>query len=689
VNVAGAIQGAFAPTADGSAPVAAADALALWARFALNTTADALQDSNVTLTADDPSLYVVPSASPSASSEPLGGNLAAAGAGAASPETLAATGAIGAGVLAASGMALCCVGFVLKKRKKKVEAVELEAGVEIKETMMMMAERIYREELKAGNIRYRNASGVGDAGGAGAENAGADGGSSIAVSSGARPTLRVTASSRVLTSQPPPQPAATQDDKDDSFETTNPMIAVRSSRRLTPAQGAAEFAPVAANAPGAGAGDAATSEAKSRISRASSSRGLTLRGPPAAAAAAAAPGASSLPASVGSSRPDSPKSVGSAGSLSALGTLGTPPPSPADLGLGAAAAAAALAARAPAPLAPEAVANAAAERAGEVPGQFLSHQGARAQAVTNPMTALQTASQRTTPTPGAAPAAFAAPPAPFTAAAPAAPIASTAAVSASTAALSAVVARLNIRPDLARKLPQVGNFDIALVLDDSGSMSQPFPGGTTRWAHLFELATSAVDLCRATAAPPRPIDVFFLNRAAVPGVTDSSQLREPFAAKPRGFTPLTRVFKQALATGRAADGSRVRKLLIIVMTDGLPTDDDGDDDVEPFLTELRALPSGVHVQLTAFAEASECLHYVQEIDKELDHLDVSDLYPLQRERMLAQHRRVNAGSDAGFAFSVGDFIARALLAPIDAEIAALSEVAPAERPATPGSDADV
>ena len=62
---------------------------------------------------------------------------------------------------------------------------------------------------------------------------------------------------------------------------------------------------------------------------------------------------------------------------------------------------------------------------------------------------------------------------------------------------------LNIRPDLARKLPLVGHFDIALVLDDSGSMSQPFPGATSRWAHLLESATHAIDVCRAAAAPRR------------------------------------------------------------------------------------------------------------------------------------------------------------------------------------------
>ena len=250
------------------------------------------------------------------------------------------------------------------------------------------------------------------------------------------------------------------------------------------------------------------------------------------------------------------------------------------------------------------------------------------------------------------------------------------------AAIVAVSSRLNIRPDLSRKLSQLGGFDVALVLDDSGSMSQAFPGATSRWAHLLESSMHAVDVCRAAAQPPRPIDAFFLNRAAVRGITDSAQLRPAFTERPHGFTPLTRVFKQALATGSAPDGSRARPLLVVIMTDGLPTDDDGEDEVEPFLAELRALPGDVHVQLVAFAEASGCLHYVQDLKQELARLDVSDIFPLEKERMLARHARVNGGSAADFAFSLGDYVARALLAPIDPEVAALDHSAEEDAAAT-------
>ena len=249
----------------------------------------------------------------------------------------------------------------------------------------------------------------------------------------------------------------------------------------------------------------------------------------------------------------------------------------------------------------------------------------------------------------------------------AAPLSAAAAAAAAAAAVAAVATRLGIRPDLARKLPQLGGFDVALVLDDSGSMSQSFPGSTSRWAHLLESAMHAIDVCRAAAQPPRPVDAYFLNRDAVRGITDAAQLRPAFASRPHGFTPLTRVFREALATGRAPDGSRARPLLVVIMTDGLPTDDDGEDEVEPFLAELRALPGDVHVQLVAFAEASGCLHYVQDLKQELARLDVSDIFPLEKERMLQRHVRINAGSEADFAFSLGDYLASALLAPIDAD----------------------
>ena len=69
--------------------------------------------------------------------------------------------------------------------------------------------------------------------------------------------------------------------------------------------------------------------------------------------------------------------------------------------------------------------------------------------------------------------------------------------------------------------------------------------------------------------------MYFLNRKPSPvrNVSHESQVIPLFKNKPKGFTPLPRVLEQVLS-----DISRYvneKKLLIIIATDGEPTDDNG------------------------------------------------------------------------------------------------------------------
>ena len=71
-------------------------------------------------------------------------------------------------------------------------------------------------------------------------------------------------------------------------------------------------------------------------------------------------------------------------------------------------------------------------------------------------------------------------------------------------------------------------------------------------------------------------DVYFLNRSPSPikNVLQPQDLLAHFNLKPNGYTPLARVLRNVL-DDHATPQLTEKKLLIIVATDGEPTDDSG------------------------------------------------------------------------------------------------------------------
>lgn len=103
------------------------------------------------------------------------------------------------------------------------------------------------------------------------------------------------------------------------------------------------------------------------------------------------------------------------------------------------------------------------------------------------------------------------------------------------------------------------------------------------------------------------IDLYFLNRAIVKGVTSSSQLVDVFKNGPAGLTPTSNVLRQVL-TANAANIAE-RKLLIIILTDGQPTNASGTVDTETLkhvlMNERKA--DRVYVSIVACTDDSSTM----------------------------------------------------------------------------------
>lgn len=121
---------------------------------------------------------------------------------------------------------------------------------------------------------------------------------------------------------------------------------------------------------------------------------------------------------------------------------------------------------------------------------------------------------------------------------------------------------------------KLSEYDFVVIVDKSGSMGEPYKGGT-RWSTMQESVMSFVrDIEKLDSDG---IDVVELGgdcRSFV-GV-NSNNIREMFATMtPRGGTPLSLALEKALQLA----GKSEKKDMIVVFTDGVPDDQKAAADV--------------------------------------------------------------------------------------------------------------
>lgn len=239
------------------------------------------------------------------------------------------------------------------------------------------------------------------------------------------------------------------------------------------------------------------------------------------------------------------------------------------------------------------------------------------------------------------------------------------------AKLREICARHEIRPDFATKLRQLEEFEIVALFDDSGSMAtpvkksgfqDPFAPIPTRWTEAQLHASITVDL--AACLDPDGIDIRFLNRAGYTNIITSAQVGGAFQPRPNGYTPLVRAFKGILE--EKASVIRERKLLVIILTDGQPTDDRGNTQVEEFLAVLKARPKNVFVSIVACTDDEASVGYLNKLDRIVPGIDVVDDYDSERKEIF----KIQGPK---FPFSFGDYVVKTLLGSIDSTMDALDE----------------
>lgn len=165
-----------------------------------------------------------------------------------------------------------------------------------------------------------------------------------------------------------------------------------------------------------------------------------------------------------------------------------------------------------------------------------------------------------------------------------------------------------------------------------GDVASTFSVRSTRWDELKQIVSITVDI--GSALDPDGVDVYFLNRPPLFRVKHSAELAPAFANPPKGVTPITRVLRQIL---QAKQNEAIeRRLLIIIATDGLPTDDYGKADIgtlERVLKYERKPLERILITFCACTDDDNAVGYLNRWDETIPYIDVCDDYRSERKEV--------------------------------------------------------
>ena len=178
-----------------------------------------------------------------------------------------------------------------------------------------------------------------------------------------------------------------------------------------------------------------------------------------------------------------------------------------------------------------------------------------------------------------------------------------------------IVEKHSISLFFAKQLKQLENYEICIICDDSGSMSNPVKNSInlnkTRWTEAQTSLKIITDI--ASIFDSNGIDIYYLNRPVIKNVCKSEDVNnyKHFFDEPNGFTPLGERIQEVLDNKKSFE----RNLLIIIFTDGQP------NNMTLFMDVLkyRKPVDKIFISIVACTDDSACIGYLNDLDKEIDY----------------------------------------------------------------------
>lgn len=234
-----------------------------------------------------------------------------------------------------------------------------------------------------------------------------------------------------------------------------------------------------------------------------------------------------------------------------------------------------------------------------------------------------------------------------------------------------LIQKYNISTSLSKMLYILKEFNIVLLVDDSGSMTSPntlvdpYSGqviNTTRWYEAKRFTSTLVDF--AMALDDDGIDLYYINRPPIFGVKNKELVDAAFAGLPAGGTLLVKKLWEIFNNYK----HRTKNVLLVIITDGEPNDA-GSNNSELFrvFDTMFAHANPKFRASMMICSDDDGVHDVfNKIDRKYDEFDVSDDYVEEKKQIMRVQGRT-------FNFDYGDYICKILLAPICHQLDMLDE----------------
>ena len=233
--------------------------------------------------------------------------------------------------------------------------------------------------------------------------------------------------------------------------------------------------------------------------------------------------------------------------------------------------------------------------------------------------------------------------------------------------MTQLIERYQIQSIWTQHILELCNFEIAIVLDDSGSMTTPVDDtDRTRWDELCEITKRILPI--ALLFDSNGVDIHCLNGGKYFKIKNAEDVNHVFARKPTGFTPLVPVLQEIFQSSLASKGQD-KKLLVFVATDGKPSNNEGDnvvDELESLMRHTRNAKT-TYVSFLLCTDDPESVGYLEGWDKTMVNVDVTDDYQSE----LLKIRRCQENEN--FTFTEDDYIVKALVGAIVPHLDRLNE----------------
>jgi hypothetical protein len=219
--------------------------------------------------------------------------------------------------------------------------------------------------------------------------------------------------------------------------------------------------------------------------------------------------------------------------------------------------------------------------------------------------------------------------------------------------LKNVIEKYDIDPSFSENLGLLEDFKIIFLCDDSTSMNTSINGSNiTRWDEVKTTINIVFEI--ASIFSKNGIDLYFLNRPGRCNIKNYSTISNLLDEPPCGRTPLTnkcqKIFKHY--------NENNKKILLLIATDGVPTNNYDTDDSNNFLECLKKRNHNKnYISFLVCSNNKNEISYLNKLYRSGPNIDILDDYVPELKEVI----RVRGRS---YRYSLGTHITRLLLGPI-------------------------